>query len=72
MMTTKPVVHFIGEPEFFHYDFYEEPTTIAKVYALDHPRLGKGVIRTSRLVKSNTDGSFETLNTIYAPKKETL
>ena len=51
-------------------DFFEWPTgdKVASVYALDHPRLGRGTVRTSAVLKINEDGSFETLNTIYTPE----
>jgi|GEM_PF-1994410 len=66
----KPVVHFRGNARFRPYLI---PTTgeegeVAHVYALDHPRLGKNDVRTSKIVQKFDDGSFETLNTIYKPK----
>lgn len=67
----KPVVHFLGQVEFqpaYNVDTGDD-TEVAHVYAVDHPRLGKGVIRTSRIVKKFSDGSFETLNTVYRPAK---
>jgi hypothetical protein len=65
----KPVVHFRGNARFFsgttdNGDEFE----FARVYALDHPRLGKTDVRTSVIVQKFDDGSFETLNTIYKPK----
>lgn len=69
----KPVVHFVGMPAFYsdsHPDYgdYE----YARVYALDHPLLGRDSIRTSVIVKKDGDGidGFETLNTIYTRFKE--
>lgn len=39
--------------------------TLAWVYALNHPRLGRRTIRTSVVIKQHQNGDFETLNTIY-------
>ena len=67
-MTTnsKPTVRFTGEPE---YGLYQGDTKspIAWVNALDHPVWGEEYVRTSRILKLNEDGSFETLNTLYVP-----
>lgn len=61
---SKPTVHFIGEPTFLQWEELET----ALVHALDHPRLGQDIIRTSLIVQKNEDGSFETLNTLYVPQ----
>lgn len=64
----KPRVHFLPPAQFFkleHPDHGE--ITLARVYATDHPRLGKGDIRTSIVQHINDDGSFETMNTVYVP-----
>lgn len=63
---SKPIVHFRGTPNFMGVD----PYSIAKVYAVDHPKLPTGVVWTSAVIKKNEDGSFETLNTLYKPYKE--
>ena len=56
----KPIVFYSGEPS-----FHETPNgEYAHVYALNHPRLGQQVVRTS-LVLSKQDNGFETLNTLY-------
>jgi hypothetical protein len=61
----KPVVHFIkGTP---YRETLDDICWFSYVYALDHPRLGRGVIRTSQVIKEFDDGSFETMNTIYVP-----
>lgn len=60
---SKPKVVFINDVEFFQSGRDE----VASVYALDHPHCGAGRVRTSKVIKHNEDGSFETLNTIYAP-----
>lgn len=39
------------------------------VYALNHPKLGEGQVRTSQVMDIYDDGSFETMNTIYIPMK---
>lgn len=64
---SKPIVTFTGEAIF--YQFPEG--MVARVYAHGHPLLGSGPIRTSLVVMTNDDGSFETLNTIYKPAKDT-
>lgn len=62
----KPVVTFVGPARFS----YSGDNEVARVYALDHPRLGQTVVWTSIVQKHNPDGSFETLNTIYKPISE--
>jgi hypothetical protein len=68
---TKPIVQFLPPATFYDYhsELTEKTYELARVYALDHPRLGQGDIRTSIILKHNEDGSFETLNTHYAPAK---
>ena len=63
----KPVVHFKGEAEFHVHD---SGSTVARVFAVDHPYWGAEVLRTSTVLKRFDDGSFETRNTIYKPYKE--
>ncbi|CAB4139241.1 hypothetical protein UFOVP337_26 [uncultured Caudovirales phage] len=63
----KPVVHFVGKARF---DTAMFDTEVAHVYGVDHPILGRNQIRTSEVIKKFSDGSFETLNTIYRPLKE--
>jgi hypothetical protein len=70
----KPVVHFTGEAKFFNYytqDIEEELTkdTVARVNAVDHYVWGKDVVRTSVVLQKFSDGSFETMNTVYRPQK---
>lgn len=62
----KPIVHFTGAPQFFITDDQKA----ARLYALDHPKLGKGYVWSSLVINHNEDGSFETLNTIYKPYKD--
>lgn len=67
-MVNKPTVLFTtdtvyGEP-------YVEVGGRAYVRALNHPRLGMCDAHTSLVLAVFEDGSFETLNTIYKPKKD--
>jgi len=67
----KPVVHYTGKAKFYEVEADDGYVgEYARVQGLDHPILGKDSIRTSLVVKKFTDGSFETLNTIYRPLKE--
>ena len=70
----KPVVRYTGEAKFFNYytnEVEEELTgdTVAKVTALDHPVWGADIVRTSVVLQKFSDGSFETMNTVYRPEK---
>lgn len=56
----KPIVFYSGEPIFYMLEDKE----YAKVFALNHPRLGRQLVRTS-IVLSKQDNGFETLNTLY-------
>jgi hypothetical protein len=48
------------------YEGYGGNAEIARGYALNHPRLGETVVRTSLVISKAADGSsFETLNTRY-------
>lgn len=60
---SKPVVTYTGPASFSSVGECET----ARVYALDHPRLGCCKVYTSHILKHNEDGSFETMNTIYKP-----
>jgi hypothetical protein len=58
----KPIVRFIGPVEYVK----RANTAYAIVSALDHPRLGEAVVRTSLIVEiidANTE--FHTMNSIY-------
>jgi len=63
----KPVVHFIGDAKFYEVDAGDGIVEYARVYGIDHPILGRDNIRTSLVVQKFSDGSFETLNTLYKP-----
>ena len=71
----KPTVRYTGEPIFFNYytnDLEEVLTadTVARVQALDHPVWGCDSVRTSVVLQKFSDGSFETMNTVYRPEKK--
>lgn len=66
----KPVVYYTGDVEFD--DLYFPGHTVAHVYVIDHYKLGRGVVRTSSVLKKHNDGSFETVNTIYKPAQGDL
>lgn len=83
-MTDKPIVHFKGIANFYsaplalmHQKTYGQyaneynEVEYARVYGLDHPILGEGDILTSIVVQKHPNNSFETLNTLYVPVKET-
>lgn len=67
-LAPKPVVFFIGKPKFFDWA-YKKDCQVASVYALNHPKLGERIVRTSQVMEIYDDGSFETMNTMYIPKK---
>ena len=56
----KPIVFYSGDPIFYTLGDKE----YAKVFALNHPRLGQQVVQTS-IVLSKQENGFETLNTLY-------
>jgi hypothetical protein len=68
MKKIRPIVRFAGEPKFFNW--HGTAAIVASVLALDHPHLGCGMVRTSRVIRRNKDGSFVTLNTKYVPKED--
>lgn len=62
----KPVVYFVGEPRFWMWDVKSEVASLD--FVLYHPFLGDCPnVRTSVVKQKFSDGSFETLNTIYKP-----
>jgi hypothetical protein len=68
----KPTVRFIGNAVFFNYYTNEKEDeltkdTVARVSAVDHPIWGKDTVRTSVVLQKFSDGSFETMNTVYRP-----
>jgi hypothetical protein len=71
MQSDKPVVQ-IFDVTFVKFDATSE---VARGTALNHPRLGRGFVRTSLVIEKG-DGYFETLNTRYeiveSPKQNAL
>lgn len=65
----KPVVHYTGKARFYEVEADDGFVEYARVHGLDHPILGKDDIRTSIVLKKFSDGSFETMNTVYRPAK---
>jgi hypothetical protein len=65
----KPVVHYTGEARFYEVEVDDSCMEYARVRGLDHPILGEDDIRTSLVLKKFSDGSFETMNTVYRPAK---
>jgi hypothetical protein len=65
----KPVVHYINDVDFHSFEYKGEQVEVARCQAVDHPRLGFGIVHTSQVIKKEEDGTFETLNTIYKPLK---
>ena len=65
----KPVVHYKGEVKFYEWEWDNRVTVGYLPEVVDHPHLGKvGNVRTSAIVKPvDSEGRFETLNTIYEP-----
>lgn len=66
---SKPVVFYRGNAQIMHVD---DGKRYANLYALNHPKLGRGNVRTS-LIEYITDGGIiETLNTVYQPVDEEM
>ncbi len=70
----KPVVHYVGIPRFTLWPWYKNEDGSDIIVGIlekvvDHPVLGHNVdVRTSNvIVPINSEGRFETLNTIYEP-----
>jgi hypothetical protein len=62
----KPVVYFLGKPEFFMWNTIDEVARLP--FVINHPLLGKcRDVRTSTVLAKFSDGSFETRNTVYKP-----
>jgi len=75
MSTTKQQVTFVPPAIFHTVEYFNNNEfltgEIAKVFALNHPKLGQTKVTTSLVQYKFDDGSFETLNSIYIPMKET-
>ena len=61
----KPIVHYTKSEYYQSEDSDGEPFLFARVYVLDHPKLGEGDIRTSKILKFIAEGEFETMNSLY-------
>lgn len=64
----KPTVFFIGSPVWDTTMFAGHE--VAHVKTVNHYVWGSDNVRTSSVLKKNSDGSFETMNTIYVPYTE--
>ena len=65
----KPRVMYIKDSlEFWDYDTFVR----ARLYTINHPRLGSRYVLTSTVQRIEEDGLIETLNTIYEPIDQLL
>lgn len=60
-MANKPIVMYTGDALVYPTSYGD----CARLYALDHPKLGRGIVRTSLVKDVKSNGTIETLNTIY-------
>ena len=67
----KPVVHYEGKARFYQWEWDYNVTIAHLERVIDHPKLiSANNIRTSAVVTPiNSEGRFETLNTIYEPNQ---
>ena len=66
MNEEKPVVYYMGTPEFWNWNDNEELPVAYLPYVVNHPRLGRcRDVRTSVVLTKYPDGTIETRNTIY-------
>ena len=66
----KPTVNYLRSQMFILPRGTREGDTVytAELYAIKHPRLGSGIVRTSQIIFfSPASGVIETLNTLYVP-----
>jgi hypothetical protein len=61
----KPVVYYVGNPRWDTEMFPGHE--VAHVHTVDHYVWGRDIVRTSSVLKKFSDGSFETMNTVYRP-----
>lgn len=66
----KPTVQFLGNATFHEASRLNDENNVevwqyASVFAINHPKLGRTWVRTSKVLEIFDDGSFETMNTIY-------
>lgn len=68
MNKEKPVVYYIGVPQFYNWNDDERYPVARLQYVIDHPSLGNcRNVRTSTVLNAYFDGTIETKNTIYKP-----
>lgn len=66
MNEEKPVVYYMGTPEFWNWNDDERYPVASLPYVVDHPRLGScRNVRTSVVLNVYLDGTIETKNKIY-------
>jgi hypothetical protein len=64
----KPVVYYLGVPQFYNWNDDVRYPVARLQYVVDHPKLGSGRdVRTSVVLQNYFDGTIETKNTIYKP-----
>ena len=66
----KPTVTFINDVVYYTRMF--EDCEVAHVQTVNHPTLGATWVRTSKVLNKFEDGSFETVNHIYTPYKDSV
>ena len=64
----KPVVYYVGVPEFYNWDGQPDQPVARLQYVIGHPKLGNcRDVRTSTIAKVLFDGTIITRNTVYKP-----
>jgi hypothetical protein len=64
----KPVVYYLGVPQFYDWNDDERYPVATLSYVIGHPKLGNcRDVRTSKVLNVYFDGTIETNNTIYKP-----
>lgn len=62
----KPVVYYIGVPQFYNWDGKADQPVARLQYVIGHPKLGNCFdVRTSTIEKVLFDGTIITRNTVY-------
>jgi hypothetical protein len=62
----KPLVYYVGVPEFYNWNDDERYPVARLQYVIGHPKLGNcRDVRTSTVLHKYFDGTIETRNTIY-------
>jgi hypothetical protein len=64
----KPVVYYLGVPQFYNWDDDVRYPLARLQYVIGHPKLGNcSDVRTSTIAKVLFDGTIITRNTVYKP-----